>query len=209
MDSATLLYHLLDLGNDVLPLAIYYGQRHARELISARDICKRAGLDLREVNLSAVRQVLGGSSQTDTSVPVPEGHYADENMKLTIVPNRNMILLSVAIAYAVSARATVVAYGAHAGDHTIYPDCRPEFVEALQVAAHLGNWEPVELLAPFLHIDKAAILARGLELGVPYEKTWTCYAGGDMPCGRCGSCSERADAFLRNGVSDPLVRKAA
>jgi 7-cyano-7-deazaguanine synthase len=151
-------------------------------------------------------QLFKGSSQTDPTVAVPEGHYAEENMKLTVVPNRNMILLSLAIARAISIGSTKVFYGAHAGDHAIYPDCRPEFVRSMQTAAALCDWKQVDILAPYSDRTKVEILKRGMECGTPYAETWTCYVGGAEPCGKCGSCQERAEAFAKNGLIDPLVR---
>lgn len=203
MDSTTLLYYLRSLGRDVLPLGVDYGQRHARELLAARTICNRLGLVYEVADLHQIRPLLGGSSQTDASVPVPEGHYAEESMKKTVVPNRNMILLSLAIARAISAGADEVAYGAHAGDHAIYPDCRGEFVQIMKEAALLCDWTPIKLVAPFVDLTKAGIAKKGAELGVPFELTWSCYKGADLHCGRCGTCVERREAFILSGVSDP------
>jgi 7-cyano-7-deazaguanine synthase len=125
-------------------------------------------------------------------------------MKLTVVPNRNMVMLAVATAWAVSAKCEAVAYGCHAGDHTIYPDCRPEFTEAMEGAMLLCDFVPVRLDRPFLHMTKGQIARLGVALGVPYEQTWTCYEGADQPCGKCGACQERAEAFAYAGVNDPL-----
>lgn len=205
MDSAVLLYHLLDQGHEVSALSVHYGQRHSRELLAAEQVAARAGVPWQLVDLSVVKPLLKGSSQTD-EIPVPHGHYAEATMKQTVVPNRNMILLSLAIALAVSLRAEAVAYAAHAGDHTIYPDCRPEFVDAMDRAAHLCDWQPVSILRPFVMWTKGAIAQRGIELGVPFELTWTCYEGMAMPCGLCGACTERAEAFVYAGVADPALQ---
>lgn len=124
-------------------------------------------------------------------------------MKKTVVPNRNMILLAVAIAKAVSVGARFVAYGAHAGDHAIYPDCRPEFVEAMKTAAGLADWTKVEILAPFIKSTKADIAKTGARLGVPFEMTWSCYKGGEIHCGKCGTCTERREAFQLAKIDDP------
>jgi 7-cyano-7-deazaguanine synthase len=126
-------------------------------------------------------------------------------MKLTVVPNRNMFMLAAAAAVAIARKADRLAYGAHAGDHTIYPDCRPAFVEAMRTAFGLCDWHELDLLAPYIAWTKGEICKRGTELGVPYEATWTCYVGGDHPCGQCGSCTERAEAFAFAGVVDPLI----
>ncbi len=127
-------------------------------------------------------------------------------MKQTIVPNRNMIFVAIAAGYAVKVGAGKVVYGAHGGDHAIYPDCRKEFVKALDTAVYLGNlWMPVEVEAPFIDMDKSDIVKLGLELGVPYEFTWSCYKGEERPCLKCGTCIERTEAFKKVGVKDPLL----
>lgn len=205
MDSGTLLYYVA-LFREVWTLTVDYGQRHGRELHSARALSEAScGSTSRHTEIDLTSLKLPGSSQTDESVPVPRGHYAAENMKLTVVPNRNMVLLSLAVAHAISLGADEVYYGAHAGDHDIYPDCRPEFVEAIQKAVALCDWSPAQVLAPFMTLDKAAILRLGHQLGVPYEKTWTCYEGKDRPCELCGACRERAEAWAEVGRTDPLV----
>lgn len=134
VDSTVLLYHLRSQGYDVKTLSVDYGQRHRKELDCARAICRVIGIPHEVADLRGITHLLKGSSLTDSEVDVPEGHYAEESMKATVVPNRNMIMLSVAIGYAISLKAQFVAYGAHAGDHTIYPDCRPEFAAAVNTA---------------------------------------------------------------------------
>lgn len=205
MDSATLLYHLIAEGHAVSCLAINYGQRHGRELEAAVHVAALAGVELQIVDLRALTPLLKGSSQTDAAVDVPIGRYDEPNMKLTVVPNRNMLMLAVAIAAAVGEKAEAVAYGAHAGDHTIYPDCRQEFVDAMRVASRLCDWHPVEILVPFQYWTKGDIAKRGLELGVPFILTWSCYRGEETPCGTCGACTERAEAFAFAQASDPLL----
>jgi 7-cyano-7-deazaguanine synthase len=210
MDSGTLLFDLMEQGYDIHALTVNYGQRHAKEIECAKKLAEICGVEHQVIDLSSLApQLFKGSSQTDPSVKVPEGHYAEETMKLTVVPNRNMILLSLAVAYAISSKASKVFYGAHAGDHAIYPDCRPEFVKAMQTAAALCDWKQVDILAPYSALTKVGILKRGLECGVPYEETWTCYVGDAEPCGKCGSCQERAEAFAENHHADPLIRKVA
>lgn len=203
MDSTVLLYHLRSQGYDVRALSVDYGQRHRKELESARSICHITGIPHEVADLRGITHLLKGSSLTDSEVDVPEGHYAEESMKATVVPNRNMIMLSVAIGYAISLGAPFVAYGAHAGDHTIYPDCRPEFAAALNTAALLADWQQVELLRPFIRLTKAEIARRGAELNVPLELTWSCYKGDELHCGLCGTCVERAEAFNLAGLQDP------
>ena len=203
MDSTTLLYDLIDQGNEVYPISFNYGQRHSKELMLASKNCKRLGLEHKIVDLTSLTSILDSSSLTG-DIDVPEGYYKDENMKSTVVPNRNMIMLSIAVGYAINIGSDEVYYGAHAGDHDIYPDCRQEFVDALNDAAELCHYEPVYIFAPYLYMDKGDIVKRGLELNVPYEDTWTCYKGGEYACGKCGSCVERLEAFKKNGVKDPI-----
>lgn len=205
LDSSTLLADLHAQGHDLLALSVNYGQRHRLELYAAEAIADTYGVPWHLANLEAVRDLLGGSSQTSAAVPVPHGHYTDESMKQTVVPNRNMILLALAGALAISRKAQAIAYAAHAGDHAIYPDCRPAFTEALAPAFALANWEPVELLTPFITWMKADIVRRGAHLGVPFVTTYSCYEGGAQHCGQCGTCVERREAFTLAGVEDPTV----
>lgn len=202
LDSTVLLYHLRAGGHELRCLSVDYGQRHRRELEAAAGICRDAGVELQVADLRSLRGLLAGSSLT-SDIAVPEGHYAEENMKVTVVPNRNMILLSVAIGWAVSLQYDAVAYAAHRGDHTIYPDCRPEFAEAVARVASLCDWRPIRLEAPFIAMSKADIVREGARLGVPFERTWSCYQGGEVHCGRCGTCVERREAFVLAGVADP------
>ncbi len=130
-------------------------------------------------------------------------------MKATVVPNRNMILLALAAGWAISQKADAIAYAAHGGDHAIYPDCRPEFAEAMRHAIGLADWHRVELLRPFVTLTKADIVRRGAELGAPLGSTWSCYRGGARHCGRCGTCVERREAFALAGVPDPTDYEAA
>jgi len=201
MDSATLLWFLLARGDDVRCLSINYGQRHSKELGFAAHLCAITKVEHRIADLSVLRPFLAGSSQTDDSVAVPHGHYAAENMKLTVVPNRNALMLAVATAWAISSKSAAVAYGAHAGDHAIYPDCRPEFTDAMEKVMLLCDFTPIKLDRPFIHIDKGQIC----KLGVPFELTWSCYKGKEVPCGKCGACQERQEAFAFAGVPDPLL----
>lgn len=208
MDSATLLYDLLAGGDAVEAIGVNYKQRHGKELACAADLCRDLGVRFDVLDLSSLSGFLTGSSQSDPTVPVPFGKYDEPNMKLTVVPNRNMFMLAAAGAVAIARKADRLAYGAHAGDHTIYPDCRPEFVDAMGRALGLCDWHTLGLHAPYLHMTKGDICKRGVELRVPYEKTWTCYVGGERPCGKCGSCTERAEAFEFAGIPDPLLAAA-
>jgi 7-cyano-7-deazaguanine synthase len=203
MDSATLLFHLQGCGHEVFPLAVNYGQRHVRELRAARAVAQAAGAVLREVDLSNLQRVMGGSSQTEHGIAVPHGHYADDSMRATVVPNRNMVLLAIAGAYAVSLKAGQVGYAAHAGDHAVYPDCRPEFADAMEEALLICDYDPIYLRRPFIAMSKADIVRHGLELGVPFELTYSCYEGGEGHCRKCGTCVERTEAFQIAGLVDP------
>lgn len=204
MDSFTVLHRAIAEGYDVHALSFNYGQRHDKELIFAADVCRDLNIPHLITDITQINQLLQGSSLTSMDIDVAEGHYADDNMKSTIVPNRNMILLSLAVGYAVSIKAEKVFYGAHGGDHTIYPDCRPEFVHAMNDVTRIANFEPAEIVSPFLNDDKIEILRYGLNLGLDYGKTWTCYNGREKACGKCGSCVERLEAFEANGITDPI-----
>lgn len=203
MDSVTLAHRLHAAGHAIKLLSVDYGQRHRREIACARACAARLGVEHCIADLSALRPLLGGSALTDDAVPVPHGHYEAESMKLTVVPNRNMLLLATAAAWAVSLEFDAVAIGAHRGDHAIYPDCRAEFHEAMDAALSLCDWHPVRVLRPFIAMSKAEIAAEGARLGVPFAETWSCYEGGDIHCGRCGTCVERREAFALAGVPDP------
>ena len=205
MDSTVLLYQLLNAGDDVLALSIDYGQRHKKELECARSLCKDLGVEHRIADLTSLTPLLAGSSLTSPEIEVPEGHYAEDNMKATVVPNRNMILLSVATGWAISAGAESVSYAAHSGDHAIYPDCREEFAEGMNHVMGLADWQKVALDRPFVSLTKADIVKLGAQLGVPFERTWSCYKGGELHCGRCGTCVERREAFYLAGVDDPTI----
>ena len=203
MDSFTLLHRALNQGFSVHALSFDYGQRHVRELECARMVCQSLAIPHKTIDVRSLNAVMEGSALT-SDVAVPEGHYEEDSMKATVVPNRNMILLSLATGYAVTVGAEAVWYGAHGGDHAIYPDCRPEFVAKMDAVCRVANYQPVAIEAPFMAFDKGQILAEGLALGLDYGQTWTCYNGREKACGRCGSCVERLEAFASNGVSDPL-----
>jgi len=206
MDSSTLIYDLLEKGNKVKAITFDYGQRHIKEINSAKDIALHAGIDHEVIDVSFLKALLPGSSLTDDKVAVPEGHYESESMKDTVVPNRNMIFTSILAAHALAIGYDGVALGIHAGDHAIYPDCRPEWAARVLAAVKVGNWEADEfqMITPFVDMSKTDICKRGLELGVPYELTTTCYNGGAEACGKCGSCQERLEAFRDSGAIDPI-----
>ena len=213
LDSVTLAHHLHADGWALSLLSFDYGQRHVKELEFARRCAERLGAQHHVVDLSSLQGLLPGASLTDGAVAVPEGHYAAETMKATVVPNRNAIMLACGWGHAVAIGAQAVAFGAHAGDHFIYPDCRPEFHGAIEQAFSIGNegfGDPdLYLLAPFIHLTKADIAARAAQLKVPIEETWSCYKGGERHCGKCGTCVERVEALFVAGVEDPTVYEEA
>ena len=206
MDSVTLAYLLASQGHTLHLLSFDYGQRHVKELEYARRCAADLGADHTVIDLSTLTPLLRGSALTD-DIDVPEGHYAAPNMRLTVVPNRNAIMLAIAFAAAVADGAAIVATGVHAGDHPIYPDCRPEFIEAFdRMERHATDGYAVDglhLYAPFVNMSKADIVTLGAALLVPYENTWSCYKGDTAHCGVCGTCVERREAFQLAGVTDP------
>ena len=208
MDSTTLLYKIIKDGFDPHVLSINYGQKHSKEIKFARKTCKKLKINHKVIDLRLVgKQLLQGSALTSKNIDVPEGHFEDNSMKATVVPSRNLLLLSLAISYAVSIKASNVFYGAILGDLVIYPDCRPEFVDAVKNVAKLCDWQPVEIIAPFLTMDKGDVVKLGIELGVNYKWTSTCYNGKELACGVCGSCQERVAAFVKAGIVDPIKYK--
>jgi len=207
MDSFTLLHQAIQSGAKVYALSFNYGQKHSKELHFAQKVCDELGIPHKVVDITSINQLLLGSSLTD-DIEVPEGHYEEESMKSTVVPNRNMIMLSLAIGYAVSIQASAVYYGAHGGDHAIYPDCRPEFIAKMNAVSQIANYEPVSILAPFQNMNKTQILSEGLSMGLDYAKTWTCYNGREKACGKCGACNERLEAFKENQLTDPIKYEA-
>ena len=203
LDSTVLAAQLQADGVETRLLSIDYGQRHAKELDKAEKIALALGLPHRILRLPDLGPLLGGSSLTDDQVELPEGHYAEESMKATVVPNRNMILLALAGGHALSIGFDTIAYAAHAGDHTIYPDCRPEFADAMEKALGLADWQNLNLHRPFVNFRKEELVRKGNELGAPLELTWSCYAGREKHCGKCGTCVERKEAFALAKVEDP------
>lgn len=204
MDSTTLLYQLIKEGKEVKAISFNYGQRHVRELDQATKTCQKLNIEHKVVDMYFMRELISNSSLTG-DIPTPHGHYEAENMKLTVVPNRNMIMASIAIGWAVNLDYDEVALGVHAGDHAIYPDCRPEFIGSLLRIAACANFKPIGIYTPFLIIDKGDIAIIGKELGVDYLLTHTCYEGKEIPCGLCGACQERKQAFEKSGIIDPLL----
>lgn len=208
LDSVTMAYQLASQQETINIVAFNYGQRHQRELEFARRCAANLDAEYIEIDLRSVGSQLTGSALTD-DIAVPHGHYAAPNMAITIVPNRNAIFLTVAYGIAVARNATAVATAVHGGDHFIYPDCREEFLQsfdAMQRLACSGTGHPdLHLETPFVHCNKGEIVRVGAELNVPFEQTWSCYEGGELHCGKCGTCVERREAFEMAGVDDPTV----
>jgi len=198
MDSTVLLHLAVTLFPKVAAISFDYGQRHAKELDFAKRNCVELGVPHFRVDLPVLKGL--PSSLTDPNHPVPDGHYAEPVMKQTVVPNRNMVMLSQAAAYAIGSGYAAVGTAVHAGDHHIYPDCRPGFVRSLQEALLEGNYEPVTLWTPFNQLSKGQIARLGHRLQIDFEKTWSCYKGGDSHCGTCGTCVERLEAFQEAGI---------
>lgn len=213
LDSTVLAYWLAARGAELTLLSFDYGQRHRVELDHAADIAGLLEYPHEIVDISALGRLLAGSALTDNEVAVPDGYYTDESMRATVVPNRNAIMLDIAVAVAVARKADAVAFGAHAGDHAIYPDCRPEFVERFTRSARTANEgllvEEFEILAPFVTVSKTDIVRIGAALGVPFERTWSCYRGETVHCGTCGTCTERKEAFEHNNITDPTSYRRA
>jgi len=203
LDSTVLATQMKQEAKETRLLSIDYGQRHAKELDHSQKVADHLGLDHEILKLPQLGHILGGSSLTDKSIILPEGHYAEESMKATVVPNRNMILLALAGGHALSIGFDTIAYAAHAGDHTIYPDCRPEFADAMETALGLADWEKLSLHRPFVHLSKTDLVKKGAELDAPLHLTWSCYAGREIHCGKCGTCVERKEAFELAKTPDP------
>lgn len=203
MDSVTLLYDYQD--RIALAVSFDYGSKHnAREIPFARLHCERLNIKHITIPLSFMTTYFK-SSLLQGGEDIPEGHYADDNMKSTVVPFRNGIMLSIAVGIAESNGLKCVMMANHGGDHTIYPDCRPEFVDAFNHAAQAGTFEGVCLESPYTNLTKGDIARRGKQLGIDYGETWSCYKGGEKHCGKCGTCVERREALAEAGIEDTTV----
>ena len=195
---------------DVLAVNMYYGQKHQREIASARRIAAYYGVEIMELDLSAIFAKSDCSLLIGSNNAIPHESYAEQQRETgggpvsTYVPFRNGLMLSAAASIAVSVGASQIYYGAHADDAAgnAYPDCSVRFTAAMNRAIYEGTGGKVNIIAPFVTFNKAAVVKKGLELGVPYKMTWSCYEGGDKPCGKCGTCIDRANAFKANGVED-------
>jgi len=202
IDSTVLLYQARGEGHRIRTLSIDYGQKHRKEVDAAKKIADINSIEHKLLSLSGVSELFGSSALVGKT-PVPRKNYDLETMKKTVVPNRNMVMISLAVAYSISGGNDGVAYAAHRGDHAVYPDCREEFIDAMKGAIELCDWKNQTLYTPFTSVDKAEIVRKGGELGVPFDLTWSCYEGGEVHCGECGTCRERRLAFEKGGVKDP------
>lgn len=201
MDSITLLNEYKD--EIAMAVTFDYGSNHAKkEIPMAKLHCERLGIKHIVIPLAFVHEYFK-SSLLEGADAIPEGHYAAENMKSTVVPFRNGIMLAIACGIAESNGLKKVMIANHAGDHTIYPDCRPDFIKAMSQAMHFGTFENVKIFAPYTNITKGEIAKHGKALGVNYAETWSCYKGGDKHCGKCGTCVERKEALAYAGIDDP------
>lgn len=206
MDSVTLLHFLVKHRKcRMKAISFDYGQKHKKELEFAKYHCKELGVEHHVVKLPFVGDLFKSALLTGGS-DIPEGHYQADNMKQTVVPNRNMIMSAIAVGFGQSHGLQFLSLGVHAGDHAIYPDCRAEFIDAFRKAVELSDWNPFTVVAPFQNMTKVEILEIGMQLSPPveYAKTWTCYKGEAQACGKCGSCQERLEAFATLKKTDPV-----
>ena len=203
MDSTSLLYYAYNKHEVVAALSFDYGSKHNdRELPFAKYHCEKLSIPHTTIPLGFISDYFS-SDLLKSGGEIPEGHYEDQNMVKTVVPFRNGIMLSVATGFAESVEAEAVGIAAHAGDHTIYPDCRTDFMAAFSESMKAGTYAKIELMKPFLDIRKEDIVKVGLDHGVDFSQTWSCYKGGDKHCGKCGTCVERIEAFELAGIEDP------
>ncbi len=204
LDSVSLA-HKVAVDHTLMRLVSFdYGQRHRKEVEFAADCARNLGVPHDIIDITGIGATLTGSALTD-DIDVPDGHYAEETMKATVVPNRNAIMLSIAFGIAAANKADAVATAVHGGDHFIYPDCRPDFINAFEtMQAHaLDGYANVKMYTPYVNGSKADIVTDGVKYNTPFGDTWSCYKGGDVHCGRCGTCVERREAFDIAGVVDP------
>lgn len=203
MDSVVALYDAAEVHEVVGALSFDYGSKHNhKEIPFAKYHADKLGVRHEIVSLGFMNDLFE-SDLLKSGGDIPEGHYEEENMKSTVVPFRNGIMLAIAGGFAESSEATGIVIASHSGDHAIYPDCREDFMQAMGEAIQLGTYAEIQLFRPFTHMRKEDIAARGHALGIDFKKTWSCYKGGDTHCGRCGTCVERKEAFSLSGIEDP------
>ncbi len=200
MDSITMLHDFKE--RIALAISFDYGSNHnAKEIPFAKLHCQRLGIKHITIPLAFMKEYFK-SSLLSGAEAIPEGHYADENMKSTVVPFRNGIMLAIAAGIAETNDIPHIMIANHSGDHTIYPDCRENFISAMSAATHAGTYNGVTLFAPYTNITKSQIARRGKEQGIDYTETWSCYKGGEKHCGKCGTCVERKEALRDAGIED-------
>lgn len=203
MDSVCALYHAHALWQINCALSFDYGAKHNRkELPMAAWHCRQLGLEHKVLQLDFIDRTFS-STLLQSGGYVPDGHYTDKVMQQTVVPFRNGIMLSIAAGFAESRQADAIVIAAHSGDHPIYPDCRNDFLSTMEKAIQLGSYAPAIILRPFVNMSKTEILQRGMALNVDFSRTWSCYKGGTVHCGTCGTCVERREAFCNAGINDP------
>jgi 7-cyano-7-deazaguanine synthase len=205
LDSVTAFQEALRQHEVLAGISFDYGAKHhARELPMAAWHCAQAGIPHRIAPLAFVAEEFQ-SDLLSKGGEIPDGHYEEETMRSTVVPFRNGIMLAIAAGFAESHGAEGVVIAAHSGDHAIYPDCREDFLRPMAEAIREGTYAQIELLRPFVSTDKAGIVRRGAAIGIDFARTWSCYKGGEIHCGSCGTCVERREAFLLAGVPDPTI----
>jgi 7-cyano-7-deazaguanine synthase len=209
LDSGTLAYYLANQNYGLICVSFNYGQKHIKELKMATKIAKNLGACHHIIDLSFMNKYLQSSSLINKDIANPKEDYARENMLVTVVPNRNTMMLSLAWTIACSENAIIVAFGAHKGDNYVYPDCRLDYFNALNLSLRLGTidsrHEDLHLLAPFINYSKADIVQIGNHLNVSFEDTWSCYDGLELHCGKCGTCRQRQQAFIEANINDPTI----
>jgi len=208
LDSVTLAYKVAHEHTLSTLISFDYGQRHKKELNHAKICADALNVPHSIIDISNVGAQLSGSALTD-NIDVPDGHYAETSMKATVVPNRNAIMLTIAYGIASAQNLNAVATAVHGGDHFIYPDCRPAFIKSFETMQNhaLNGLSNIKLYTPFLETDKTEIAREAARLNVPIEKTWSCYKGEDIHCGRCGTCVERIEACHLANIDDPTQYK--
>lgn len=203
LDSTTALYWAKSQYNEIEALTFNYGSKHNDiEYSYAKRTCEKLGVKLTRIDLDFINKYFK-SDLLKSGGEIPEGYYNEENMKSTVVSFRNGIMLSIAAGFAESNNCDVLVLGNHSGDHAIYPDCRPEFIKGIKEAVYQGTEKHIEVVSPFCNMSKADIVKLGSELGVDFSLTYSCYKGGEKHCGKCGTCTERKEAFGQAGVKDP------
>lgn len=206
LDSLTALHWAIRNSEEVKAISFDYGQKHKKELEYAKKVTKELGIEHKVIDVSFLKELLSNSALT-SDIDIPEGDYKDDNMKITVVPNRNAIFINIAIGWCSNLGYDRVVVGVHSGDHFIYPDCRKEFISAIETCSILATkgMGEIRVEAPFIYYQKKDIVKYGNEIGINYADSWSCYKGGLNHCGKCGTCRERIEAFELANVKDPTI----